>query len=84
MTSFYASIWFKRKQWDSERGHRREYEQALCGVLRTAGVSTNAPLDGSTPVIVAFGNADFNTHTGRPSLHTALTRFCIKKVIQIL
>jgi hypothetical protein len=79
MTSFYASIWFKRKQWDSERGQRGEYERAFSGVLRTAGVNTNAPM-GNRPVVVAFGNGDFNTHTGRPTLHTALTRFFIKKV----
>ncbi|KAK3828266.1 MAG: hypothetical protein J3Q66DRAFT_10985 [Benniella sp.] len=78
MVSFYGSIWFKRKQWDSERGHRAEYEQAAAGVLRTAGIQTNAPV-GNTPVVVAFGNGDFNTHTGRPTLHTAFTRFFIKK-----
>jgi hypothetical protein len=82
MTSFYTSIWYKRKQWDSQRGHRGEYERAFAGVLRTADIKTNAPV-GNRPVVVAFGNGDFNTHTGRPTLHNAFTRFFIKKVVNM-
>jgi hypothetical protein len=80
MMDFYGSFWIKRKQWDNERGFRGDYERAFCGMLRTAGINTNAPIQPSEHVVVAFGNGYFNTHTGRPTLHTAMTRFFIKKV----
>ncbi|KAF9350616.1 hypothetical protein BGX34_001078 [Mortierella sp. NVP85] len=79
MTNFYGSFWYKRKQWDNERGFRGQYERAFSGMLRTAGIDTNAPIGPNEHVVIAFGNGYFNTHTGRPTLHTALTRFFIKK-----
>jgi len=80
MTNFYGSFWYKRKQWDNERGFRGQYERAFSGMLRTAGIDTNAPIGPKEHVVIAFGNGYFNTHTGRPTLHTAMTRFFIKKV----
>lgn len=80
MMNFYGSFWYKRKQWDNERGFRGQYERAFCGMLRTAGINTNAKIGPNEHVVIAFGNGDFNTHTGRPTLHTAMTRFFIKKV----
>ena len=83
MMDFYGSFWLKRKQWDNERGFRGDYERAFCGMLRTAGINTKAPIGPNEHVVIAFGNGYFNTHTGRPTLHTALTRFFIKKVTLI-
>jgi hypothetical protein len=81
LRAFYGSKAYKRNNWDRRKAFRAEYDWAVAGILRCAGldVKVNEKV-GTRKVLFVYGGASFNTRTQLSTLHTTLKGHFFKKV----